>query len=379
MSAATCAIVVYARDEPKAGRSQSGANQRYRFPRITLEQRPLGKLPAGCIRVRIARAGVCGTDFHLLETAADGYTRCSSPACIPPQGRVLGHEAVGIIHAIGSGVGHLRPGDWVCLESIITCHTCPKCRQGHFNQCQDTRLLGMEEDGLFTEFADVPATLAHNVNDLAQTNRQLEALVCVEAAAVAYLACQNARLQPGESMAILGAGPIGFYVALLARRCFGASRVTLVEPSAFRHKFAADAAIADRVLQPAEFASDDQPCDVLVDAAGDLAAVSHAIPRLNGNGRIILLSRTGGAFVTDHVDQIISRSLHVIGSRGHLGGAFESVLALCRSRRLDLRAPVTHVVAGLGPLADILAHPARFMANQCKIVVDLGPQAGSIP
>lgn len=337
------------------------------------EERPLRPLPVGWIRVQMVHVGICGTDLHLLETTEDGYTRCSCPAHIPAAGRVLGHEGVGRVCAVSSGVERLVPGDVACLESIITCTTCEKCRQGAFNQCERSRLLGMEEDGLFSEYADVPASLAHCVNDIACTARDLEGLACVEPAAVAMLACTNAGISPGERVAVFGAGPIGFYVALMARTLFGAVRVCLSEPVELRRELGRRA--ADRVVRPEEFADDDETYDVLVDAAGHLEGVSATIPRMKGNGRIVLLARTGQPFTTDGVDHVISKSLRIMGSRGHLGGAVEAVLELARSGRLDLRAPVTSVVDGLDGLAEMLRSPDACLTTNCKTLARLSAGA----
>ena len=362
-------LIVYANDDPKGNAGNPSSNYRYRFPRIEIENRALLPLSAGSIRVKMNCVGICGTDLHLLETEEDGYTRCSSPSQIPFTGRILGHEGMGVVCELGQNVEKIELGDFVCFESILTCKSCVKCRQGAFNQCVHSSLLGMEQDGLFTEYADVPVSAAHVVTDIAQTDRDLEGLACVEPAAVAYLACVNARIAPGETVAVLGAGPIGFFAALMAKTLFGASHVCLSEPVEFRREFGRLA--SDQVLLPEEFSESNQSFDVLIDAAGSLSDTSTAISQMNGNGRIVLLSRTGQSLHIDLVDQIISKSLHIIGSRGHLGGAMNAVLSLARAGRLDLRAPVTKVAHGLDSLAGLLKNPTALMAGDCKVVVKL--------
>jgi threonine dehydrogenase-like Zn-dependent dehydrogenase len=118
--------------------------------------------------------------------------------------------------------------------------------------------------------------------------------------------------------------------------------------------------------------SNSQSVDVLIDAAGNLSDTSAAISKMNGNGRIVLLARTGEPLHIDLVDQIISKNLHIIGSRGHLGGAMNAVLSLTRAGRLDLHAPVTKVVEGLDRLADLLKNAAALMASDCKVIAKLG-------
>jgi amino acid adenylation domain-containing protein len=366
-SVACRSLVVYATEEPH--RDGTGGGARYRWPRLSDEIRQLGALCPDAIRVRIATVGICGTDLHLLETSPAGYVRCSSPMKIPSQGRIIGHEAVGIVTAAGAGQTEFSVGDVVCLESIVTCQHCRMCRQGRFNQCERSRLIGLEQDGLFAEFADVPASLAHKATDLAKCDRDFESLACVEPAAVAFLACQNARITPGETVVVQGAGPIGFYAALMARRLFGASLVTVSEPSEFRREFARQ--VADVALSPEQLLRSNSRFDVVIEASGSLDGASRLIPRLDGNGRLVLLARTGQPLVVEHVDQVISRSLQVIGSRGHLGGAFGAVLDLVRRGRIDLRQPVTRVVRGFDELADALRNPHRLVMGDCKVVCSI--------
>lgn len=360
-------LVLYADPETQAG--ANGANCRYRRPRLVRQSRLLKTLRRDSIRIRVAKVGLCGTDLHLLDSTAEGYVRCSSPMSIPPVGRIIGHEATGIVTAVGDCNLPFSCGDVVCCESIVVCHHCRKCRQGQFNQCEQSSLIGLEQDGLFTEFADLPASVAHCVTDLAGSDRELEALACVEPAAVSYLACVNAQISPGDAVAVLGAGPIGFYTALMAKTLFGAASVCICEQSPFRREFARQA--GDIVMSPEELFSSSRRFDALIDAAGALVETNRLIPRMNGNGRIVLLARTGQPLSIDHVDHVISKSLRIIGSRGHLGGAFDAVLNLVRANRLDLRLPVTRVVHGFDELAQALRNSSGIVDGDCKVVANL--------
>ena len=79
--------------------------------------------------------GVCGTDVHLVECdPCTHYVRSSAPASIPPSGRVIGHEGVGRVCAVGDAIEHVGPGDIVSFASIIACMNCDICRRGDFNQ-----------------------------------------------------------------------------------------------------------------------------------------------------------------------------------------------------------------------------------------------------
>ena len=186
-----------------------------------MEHRELGELLSDEVRVEMIYAGVCGTDVHLVETnPATGYVRCSAPARIPPEGRVIGHEGVGKVIEVGSHVRHVKPGDYVTFESIIVCHYCDECRRGDFNQCRNALLFGLEKDGLFGTVADVPSMLTHNVNALAKSEKGLKTAACVEPAGVAYVACQNTNLKAGDVVVVFGAGPIGLFCGHAEQGCF---------------------------------------------------------------------------------------------------------------------------------------------------------------
>jgi threonine dehydrogenase-like Zn-dependent dehydrogenase len=288
---------------------------------------------------------------------------------IASHGRIIGHEAVAVVTDAGTDDLPFSRGDVVCFESIVTCKRCRMCRQGNFNQCEKSRLVGLELDGLFTEFADVPASLAHCVNDLAGSDRDLEALACVEPAAVSYLACHNARINPGDSVVVLGAGPIGYYAALIAKTLFGAASVCVSEVSEFRREFVQR--VSDQAVPPEVLHESDDQVDVLIDAAGAMSDVNRLIPRMYGNGRIVLLARTGQSLHIEHVDHVISKALRIIGSRGQLGGAFGTVLNLMRNGRIDPHLAVTRVVNGFDELATALQDPGRIVASDCKVVANL--------
>jgi len=362
-------IVVYADRRPMPGVIEPGTHQTYRNPRVAVEVRLLGELEAGAIRVAMAYAGLCGTDMHLMETdPATGYTRCSAPVLIGPGGRVIGHEGVGRILSVGSRVEHLSPGQIVTFESIIVCHHCDECRRGQFNQCRHARLLGLETDGLFGSVVDVPAQLAHDVTALGSSDRALRAAACVEPAAVAYVACQNTRMTGGDVVVIFGAGPIGLYAAMLSKGVFGASRVHVVEPVHFRRDFASR--WADDVHDVEDFFR--QPpsgVNVVIEASGVTSNVSRVFRHLGANGRVVLLARSGESLVLSDVDHMITNAIQVAGSRGHLCGAFATILNLCRSGRMELGDIVTRVADGPEALAGLLGSPKQVVAENCKVLV----------
>ncbi|MDY0039593.1 MAG: alcohol dehydrogenase catalytic domain-containing protein [Desulforhabdus sp.] len=365
------AVVVHADMEPLPGIANPGPHQLYRNPRLAVEERQLGDLDPDEIRVQMLYAGICGTDVHLVETNPEnGYIRCSAPAVIPNEGRVIGHEGVGKVLATGSHVRHVRPGSYVTFESIIVCHYCDVCRRGQFNQCRQALLLGLEKDGLFGTVVDVPSMLAHDVTPMATTDGNLRAAACIEPAGVAYVACQNTQVGGGDTVVIFGAGPIGVFCAMLSKIVFGASSVHVVEPVSYRRQLARQ--WCDRTYDVQEF-FDNMPAsiDVMIEASGQLGNVAGIFRRLNANGRVALLARSGMPLVLDAVDHMITNAITLIGSRGHLCGAFAKILRLHENGRIPLGEVITEVLEGPEELAAILRSPQRILTGNCKVLVRL--------
>jgi (R,R)-butanediol dehydrogenase/meso-butanediol dehydrogenase/diacetyl reductase len=346
--------------------------QIYRRPRLTLEERSLSVVPAGCVRVEMNLVGICGTDLHAVQCdPASGYILGSTPLDIGPEGRVLGHEGIGRVREVGAGVAGIRRGDWGAFESLETCNRCEPCRKGRFNQCLNAILVGMQRDGLFAEVVDLPAQLVHDVSDLAASDAGRRAAACIEPAACSLVALSAARLKPAEDVLIFGAGPIGLFAAMLSRLAFGAASVQIVEPLQFRREFARR--WADRVYDVEEFFAEpvQRSVDVLIEASGQLENVDRALLRLGPNGRAVLLGRSGRSLTLQRVDHVITNNVAIIGSRGHLGGAVGDLLNLFRGKRLPLHEAVTGVVCGLDGLKAMLEKPAALPAEHCKVLAQL--------
>ncbi len=366
-------VVVRAETAPMAGVATPGPHQTYRHPRLSVEERPLGPLASGQIRVEMLFAGICGTDVHLITPQpGSGYVSSSAPCTIPAEGRIIGHEGVGRVLATGDGVHHVRPGNIVTMESIMVCQTCGPCKRGKFNQCLQAKLIGLERDGVFGSVVDLPAMIAHDISALIQDEEDLHALACIEPASVAFVACQNARMLPGGVVAIFGAGPIGALVAMLCRQLFGAAAVHIVEPVAFRRNLArrwADQVYADHL----ELLASGERFDTLFEASGDLNNVNQLFRRMAANSSVVLLARSGKPFHLAHVDHMITNEISLVGSRGHLAGAFSSILNLYARGKIRPGAVVTRILSGQEQLAAIFRQKETILHDNCKVLVQLNP------
>jgi threonine dehydrogenase-like Zn-dependent dehydrogenase len=359
------ALVMHAEQRPMPGIDRPGPHQRYRAPVLRVEERVLREVPPDHLRVRVRLAGVCGTDLNTVTTdPRTGYILGSAPLDLDERGRVLGHEGIGEILEVGRDVTGVRAGDWVGFESILSCRQCGPCERGRPNQCTTAVLMGTQRDGLFTEVADVPARLAHQLGAVASTEDGRRAAACLEPAACSLLA-----LRPGDDVLVFGAGPIGAAAAMLARVILGAGRVRVVEPLPLRRELAGR--WAHELFEVEEFFASGarRPADVVIETSGDLDNVRRALPATAPNARVALLARSGAPLALEHVDHMITNNVTVFGCRGHLGGPVPEVLGLVRDGRLPLHELVTGVLPSLGALADALRAPRDLMASHCKVLV----------
>jgi threonine dehydrogenase-like Zn-dependent dehydrogenase len=185
------------------------------------------------------------------------------------------------------------------------------------------------------------------------------------------VAASRAGVQPGERVVVFGAGPLGIFAAMLCREAFGA-RVDVVEPLAVRRELVG--AWCDRNYDVEEFfaAGDREPIDVVLEASGDLGNIDRVLEHLGPCARVALLARSREPLRLARVDHLITSGVTLLGSRGHLGGAFEAVLRLYRAGRLPLHRAVTGIVDGLEALRRELLSPEPLEHHHAKVLARLG-------
>lgn len=185
-----------------------------------LQERPKPTIsnPTDAI-VRVTKTTICGTDLHILK--GDVAT------CTP--GRILGHEGVGVIEEIGPGVTAFKPGDNVLISCISACGKCEYCRKGMYSHCTTGGwILGNSIDGTQTEFVRIPYadTSLYQIPSGADE----EALVMLSDILPTGFECGvlNGRIQPGGSVAIVGAGPVGL-AALLTAQFYSPAEIIMID------------------------------------------------------------------------------------------------------------------------------------------------------
>ena len=185
-----------------------------------LEERPMPAIsaPTDAI-VKITKTTICGTDLHILKGDV--------PTCKP--GRILGHEGVGVVDSVGAGVTSFHPGDRVLISCISACGKCDSCRKGMYSHCATGGwILGNEIDGTQAEYVRIPHadTSLYRIPEGAEE----DALVMLSDILPTGFECGvlNGKVQPGDVVGIVGAGPIGL-AALLTAQFYSPAEIIMID------------------------------------------------------------------------------------------------------------------------------------------------------
>ncbi|MEV7687497.1 alcohol dehydrogenase catalytic domain-containing protein [Streptomyces bungoensis] len=292
--------------------------------------------------VRVEATTVCGTDLHIL--------RGGVPEVKP--GTVLGHEAVGEVVETGAEVHHLRPGDRVIVSAVSACGLCPACRQAAYGQCGGGGgwILGNLIDGTQAELVRVP--FADRSTTRCPCDLPLDdAVLLAELLPTAYeVGVRNGHVVPGDTVVVVGAGPVGLAVAVVAR-LYSPRRVIVVDLAGARLEAAARVG-ADVAESPGEMIaelSEGPGADVAVEASGDPDGFVLCTRAVRTGGHIASIGAHGSP-VTLHLESLWRKNMTI--STGQVDTSSTPwLLELMRFGRLSTAGLVTHTF-GLDRMKD---------------------------
>ena len=297
---------------------------------------PVIQDPADAV-VRVDAVTICGTDLHILKGDV--------PEVKP--GTILGHEAVGTVVEAGAGVRTVRPGDRVLLSCITACGRCRYCRSGTYGQCLGGggwilghTIHGTQAEQVRVPFADTSVyRLPHDVDDA-------RALLLADILPTAYeVGVLKGRVTPGDTVAVVGAGPIGL-AAITTARLYSPASIIAIDPAAARRE-AARRAGADLVLEPGEDvpdtvreATDGLGADVAIEAVGVPATFEECTRLVRPGGHVANIGVHGGP-ATLHLEDLWVRDITVTTG---LVDTFSTptLLRMVAAGRLDPDWMITH-------------------------------------
>lgn len=335
---------------------------------LALREVPEPQVGPGQVKIAVQAAGICGSDLHIWHGDIGILVE-------PPV--VLGHEFAGVVTEVGPGVNRVVAGQRVTAENSHTvCGQCEYCMTGDYNLCADRRATGYAFDGAFAPYCVVPAARVHQLPDAVDfhTGALSDPIAC------AYRAvCEKAQVVPGDTVLILGVGPMGLFGTQFASLSGG--RVILAGTSADSARLelgltlGADLAVdVSQPAGPADIAAfaGSRGIDVVLECSGATAAARLGLQLIKKRGRFILVGIHGRPFELDW-DQILYKELTVKGMFSHKYQAWEQAIALAARGHIKARPLITDVL----PLARWEEGFQRF-AQKKAIKVIFEPQIGSV-
>lgn len=286
--------------------------------------------------VRVRSVGICGSDIHYFRHGRIGNYVVESPM-------ILGHEAAGEIVEVGAGVTYLQPGQRVAIEPGVPDRTCRFCREGRYNLCPDVTFLATPPvDGAFCELLAWPSDYLHPLPD----SVSLDEGAMVEPLSVGLHAIRQTGLQPGQSVAILGAGPIGLCTLAVALAA-GATTVIIVDSVPLRLQ-AAERMGATHVLPvgPDNAAqildlTDGAGVDVACECAGAVPAIETALRVTRSGGFVQLIGMPADTHPPVAIYELIGRELSV-GGLFRYCNTYPAGISLIERGVISVKPLVTH-------------------------------------
>jgi L-iditol 2-dehydrogenase len=296
------------------------------YRRLEIVDLPRPEIAPDEVLVRVGACGICGSDVH-------GYDG-STGRRIPPL--VMGHEAAGIVEAVGRDAGPFQPGDRVTFDSTISCGECHYCRDGRINLCNNRQVLGVScgdyrRHGAFAEYVAVPARIAYLLPD----KLPLEHAALIEAVSVALHAVKLAAPKPSDEVVVVGSGMIGLLIIQVLRD-IGCRRIFAVDVDEGRLAVAkqlgaTEAVNAKGADSVAELLSmtDGRGVDASWEVVGTTASVQTAIQCVRKGGAVTLVGNVSPN-VEIPLQVVVSRELKLYGSCASSGEYPESIKLMAR-------------------------------------------------
>jgi L-iditol 2-dehydrogenase len=320
---------------------------------VALAERPEPELRPGHVLLAVQAAGICGTDIHIV----DDEFRSRPPV-------TMGHEACGVVVGVGEGVDAGWEDVRVVTETYFsTCGDCAHCRSGRINLCPERQSIGSAVDGAFAARLLVPARGLHRVP---QSLPSEAAVLAEPLACVCNCLLEPDVVSPGDSVLVVGPGPVGLLAAQVARAGGGSVHVRGTERDGPRLELARALGFETSVAG--------EPCDTLsragfdvaVECSGNEHGITYCLEHLQRGGRHVQIGLAGRP-VAVPLDEVCYRELTVTSGNASTPASWRQALALIERGEVELEPLVSEVV----PLRDWeRAFAATRAGTGVKVVLD---------
>ncbi len=316
---------------------------------FSIDKKQISPPAADEVQIDVAYCGICGTDLHIYLGHMDERVGVE---------RTIGHEMSGTISEVGREVHHLKKGQPVVVRPLDPCGSCPACAAGHEHICHSLNFIGIDTEGAFQQKWNVPADTIHKLPE----SLDLAHAALIEPLAVACHSVNRANVKRGEDVLVIGGGPIGMLVALVARHA--GSNVTIAEINSNRQSYAAklgfDTGNPDTtdVAKSMHAKTNGKGADVVFEVSGSQAGAELMTQAAATRGRIVMVAIHA---TKPNVDlfQFFWRELELIGARVYRKEDYDEAMQLLSASVVDCDSFITDIK----PLEDIQSAFQMLTAN----------------
>lgn len=305
---------------------------------LRIVETDMAPLAQGMIRIRFGAGGICGSDMHYFRHARTGDFVVRDPL-------ILGHEVAGEVVAVNALGSDIEPGDRVAVNPSRFCGTCPRCREGRPNLCENIYFMGSAskyphmQGGFASLFDVVPAQCVKLPGHMA-----MEAACLAEPLAVCLHAVARAGNLMGRRAVVFGAGPIGL-LTLAAARLAGIAEAAMVDiaaaPLAFASTFGADHVIdIAKGSEALTYIAEKRSFDVAFEASGTAAGLASAIGAVRRGGTVVQIGNLPGGSIPVPANAVMAKEIDLRGSF-RFGAEYAEAVRLIADGRVDVLSLVT--------------------------------------
>ncbi len=288
---------------------------------------------SGEVQVDVAFCGICGTDLHIYLGHMDQRVGFE---------RTIGHEMSGVISAVGSDVDGLAIGQRIVVRPLASCGDCPACNAGHDHICHSLKFIGIDTNGAFQEKWNVPANTIHVLPE----GVDLSHAALIEPLAVACHDVERGKVKSGEDVLVIGGGPIGLLVAIVARNAGG--NVTISEISDSRLAYAEK--LGFKTINPKNVdaaqaineATGGKGAEVVFEVSGTQPGVDLMTAATAARGRIVMVAIHATKPEID-LFQFFWREIEMMGARVYRPEDYDKAMQLLAEGVVECDSFITDI------------------------------------
>ncbi len=327
----------------------------------TIQVGPAQAAPPGPgeVRLDVAFCGICGTDLHIFQGHMDQRVH------IP---QAIGHEMSGWVAELGQGVSGWQVGERVVVRPLAACGECAACQRGHRHICYRLKFLGIDTPGAFQTSWTVPADTLHRIPD----GLPLDTAALIEPLAVACHDVRRGEVQPGEHVVVIGGGPIGMLVALVARQAGAQVLVSEVNPArlALARELGLDAVHPQEADLPAlvQERTGGAGADAVFEVSGSQAGAAIMTLLARARGRLVVVAIFAFKPQVD-LHRFFWRELSLVGARVYEPQDFDQAIDLAARGVL----PLERLISARWPLGGLQSafEQIESGADLMKVLIDV--------